>query len=244
MFEDIGKQLAAFTALLLVLSVAFDWAYLFALGLSFYDVSTTLADHTRSSIIWLPALGLCFLLDFIWGVFRPAKPRSASANMPTLVENFFHLLGVFFICVISALVAAVFPIFQVSLFIAMCLCAACAFFRPGEKQVQKLAGAEWSRYVFRIPLVLVMVTLMGAVSGGLLLLNTRASATISTNQGGVTTQVQVIGIRRFSAVVVFVSANHETHVLPADAVLGALYKKSNSVAAWCQLLPQQCLTAK
>jgi len=51
-----GSTVAATAAL--VASVIHDWVYLSRLGLAFSDVPTSLADHGRSALIWLPPLGL------------------------------------------------------------------------------------------------------------------------------------------------------------------------------------------
>lgn len=46
----------------LVASVTYDWGFLSALGLSFGDVPTSLADHARSALVWLPGTALALFL--------------------------------------------------------------------------------------------------------------------------------------------------------------------------------------
>ena len=52
--ESLGKFASLITAVLLVLSTAYDFSFLYALGLSFEELPSTLADHVRSVIVWAP----------------------------------------------------------------------------------------------------------------------------------------------------------------------------------------------
>lgn len=54
--DELGKAIGILTAITLCLSVIFDWGYLEALGLSFTDVPTTIADHVRDALLWVPAI--------------------------------------------------------------------------------------------------------------------------------------------------------------------------------------------
>jgi len=49
-FDEVGKLLGLVSAALLALSVAYDYFFLLALGLSFNSVPTTISDHVRSAI--------------------------------------------------------------------------------------------------------------------------------------------------------------------------------------------------
>jgi hypothetical protein len=52
--DDLGKIIGVLTAATFCLSVIFDWGNLEALGLSFSDVPTTIADHVRDALLWVP----------------------------------------------------------------------------------------------------------------------------------------------------------------------------------------------
>ena len=45
-------------ALSVVVSFIYDWGFFTALGISFEDAPTTITDHLRSWLLWLPALGV------------------------------------------------------------------------------------------------------------------------------------------------------------------------------------------
>jgi hypothetical protein len=52
--ELISKGIALIGAICIGFSVIYDWGYLYGLGLGFHETPTSLADHLRSAIIWLP----------------------------------------------------------------------------------------------------------------------------------------------------------------------------------------------
>lgn len=54
LLEQFPKYLALLGPFCIGFSVVYDWGYLYGLGLSFREVPTTIADHLRSAIIWLP----------------------------------------------------------------------------------------------------------------------------------------------------------------------------------------------
>lgn len=67
---EVGTKILALMATLCVaLSVLFDWGYLHALELTFSEVPTTLSDHTRSAVLWLPLVVLVLPLAVVTSLF-------------------------------------------------------------------------------------------------------------------------------------------------------------------------------
>lgn len=60
-----AKLLASIATLCIALSVVFDWGYLTALELTFSEVPTSLSDHTRSAVLWLPLVVSVFPLAIV-----------------------------------------------------------------------------------------------------------------------------------------------------------------------------------
>ncbi len=52
--DSLSKVVGLVAGVALIGSVAYDWAYLYALGLTFSDIPTTVADHVRSAFNWMP----------------------------------------------------------------------------------------------------------------------------------------------------------------------------------------------
>lgn len=59
--DNIAKLAPIFTVLILATSIIYDSAYLFALGLSFTDIPSSISEHVRSAILWSP---IVFILLF------------------------------------------------------------------------------------------------------------------------------------------------------------------------------------
>ncbi|MDD5250663.1 MAG: hypothetical protein PHY45_16925 [Rhodocyclaceae bacterium] len=54
LLDNAGKAIALAATTCLCLSVLYDWGYFFAFGLTFAEVPTTISDHVRSALVWLP----------------------------------------------------------------------------------------------------------------------------------------------------------------------------------------------
>jgi len=54
--ERIGKLSAVIASLSLIGSIFYDWGFISALGLSFSDIPTSVNDHLRSWLVWLPSV--------------------------------------------------------------------------------------------------------------------------------------------------------------------------------------------
>jgi hypothetical protein len=67
--ELVAKISAVVASLGLIVSVFYDWGFLFALGLSFADAPTTVADHVRSWLVWLPKVATAVLALLIFELF-------------------------------------------------------------------------------------------------------------------------------------------------------------------------------
>lgn len=62
--EKVPFLLGLASALILALSITYDYGFLVWLGLSYSEVPSTLSDHLRSSLIWLPSavVGFFFIM--------------------------------------------------------------------------------------------------------------------------------------------------------------------------------------
>jgi hypothetical protein len=96
----------------IALSVLFDWGYLAALDLRLSEVPTTLADHTRSAILWLPVLGYVIPLAIAFtlysmeidrkGIEEEQRQKKESPNDP-VKEAKHQMLGTLIMAVLLVL---------------------------------------------------------------------------------------------------------------------------------------------
>lgn len=64
--ERVGKITTVIASLSLLFSVVYDWGFISAIGLQFSEVPTSVSDHVRSWLLWLPhvIIGLFAILIF------------------------------------------------------------------------------------------------------------------------------------------------------------------------------------
>lgn len=92
---EVGAKLLALIATLCVaLSVVFDWGYLTALELTFSEVPTSLSDHTRSAVLWLPLVVSVFPLAIVASLFSAQldakdmrEAKSKGEDIATYIKN-------------------------------------------------------------------------------------------------------------------------------------------------------------
>jgi len=60
--EKFAKASGVLAVCALVLSVVHDWGFFFALDIGFIDIPTSIGDHIRSALIWLPNTLFCFFI--------------------------------------------------------------------------------------------------------------------------------------------------------------------------------------
>lgn len=58
MWQSLPNMIAVLATVSLGLSITYDWAYLHWLGISFAELPTTLSDHARSALVWMPSVGV------------------------------------------------------------------------------------------------------------------------------------------------------------------------------------------
>ena len=64
--ERVGKIMAVIASFSLIVSVFYDWGFISALGLRFSEIPTSVSDHVRSWLVWLPkvVIGVIGVLVF------------------------------------------------------------------------------------------------------------------------------------------------------------------------------------
>lgn len=80
--ENIVKMAPAFTAAILVVSITYDTAYLWALGLSLGDIPSSISEHIRSALLWSPII---FIVSLIVGAIFLLE--NTSVNSQKLKSN-------------------------------------------------------------------------------------------------------------------------------------------------------------
>ncbi|RBW66756.1 hypothetical protein DS893_02595 [Vibrionales bacterium C3R12] len=78
--DSIPKYVSAIVPAILSLSVVYDLGYFGGFGLTFSEVPTTISDHLRSSLIWLPVAILCVFFVSIIELFTRRVEQGKSES--------------------------------------------------------------------------------------------------------------------------------------------------------------------
>lgn len=121
--ESIPVFLGLLSSLTLVLSVVYDWGYFMFLGVPFAEAPTSLSDHIKSALIWLPpAAAACFIFIAIEILIQriergmTEKEIIESSPLPKVTYYFRQSPGYFFLAGSTFLVGARLYGFPVPLF--------------------------------------------------------------------------------------------------------------------------------
>jgi hypothetical protein len=105
------QLLACVGAALLFLSMAYDFSYLYSLGLGFNDVPTTLADHVRSALVWAPTALVYLLVAALWEIAcrrlrgRPVEEPIRPSRFHRLVQAAWKYISWMLLVVIGIAIA-------------------------------------------------------------------------------------------------------------------------------------------
>ncbi|NVD08295.1 hypothetical protein FCU94_15650 [Vibrio sp. JPW-9-11-11] len=78
--DSIPKYISTLVPAILSLSVVYDLGFFSGFGLTFSEVPTTISDHLRSSLIWLPAAILCVFFVTVVELFTSRVEQGKSES--------------------------------------------------------------------------------------------------------------------------------------------------------------------
>lgn len=130
--ERVGKITAVIASFSLIVSVFYDWGFISALGLRFSEVPTSVSDHVRSWLVWLPnvVIGVFGVLALELMTRRIEKGMTEeeiiqSSSNPSRTEKMrrrpFHAIGLLGVAVV-VLWLLFGDLFRVSLNLGLIVC--------------------------------------------------------------------------------------------------------------------------
>lgn len=223
--------------MLLVLSVAYDFSFLQAIGLSFQTVPTTIADHVRSAIVWAPGVIAGSLLGLIAGLGTP--PHLSPASPPPHSQRVVDMLFFFGVAPSALLFGLLGPASQavptLSLIAGMLLFR----FQPGAKSVEERLGYGTARLVFGAPALVALVASAGASQGWAFVAASKPTIQVVLKSDSSERTVHATALRRFASVTIL-AENSSITVLPSDAVLTSSHSKPVDSSLLCKYIEMQC----
>ena len=209
--ERFGKLSGFLTAAALSLSVFYDWSFLQALGLEFAEVPTTLADHLRSALVWLPGwvavLSLLALLELVNRLvegFRSETEIIQGSRNPVFTRRLRRSGDV---AVLVAMALGVFTLFLFgtsrsvyysAFMLAWGVLSLAAITHP------RAPLTRWSALGFvMVPFVVAYIGMLGSTRAEGML-NANPEWLVTLKVGDSTEIVRATGVRRFGSVAVVV----------------------------------------
>gem|GEM_PF-3352601 len=252
MLESAAKALAVAAAILLILSTAFDFSYLYALGLAFEEVPTTLADHVRSALIWAPKAAVYGLGFAIYEMTMRRLERNQTeeelirrSQNPGFTRWFRRSPAYLFAGIAAVYVLTNTLLTNASHGIYLSTIVAWGVL-SGWLVVQPRTGKQLSktiRLLFVVfPLIGIWVGYLGYAQGRSVLDATAPMWSVVLKSEGTTQSQQLRGIRRFSTIAVLVSVDGKVSIIPNDSILTASLVQSPIAGPHrlCRLLSIAC----
>lgn len=256
LFHDMGGMLAVAGAGLLALSVAYDYFFLLALGLSFNSVPTSITDHVRSAIVWVPKVAI-FVFGFAvyelimrrveGGLTEDDLVRRSPAPRFT---KWFRRSADIGLLVMGAVTAVAGTLLSTTLqgaflgaMIVWGLLATSVVKHPRLGDKFTPLGA---RLFVLVPLAVIYVASFGYGSAHQMLVEPKSNWELTTTADNGINRRNVRGIRVFSEATVVVESTGKVSVIRSDAMitLTTLRKGTSVILNICRWFDVLCLAPK
>lgn len=245
--EDLTKWMGAAAALLLVLSTAFDFNYLYALGLAFEDVPTTLADHVRSALVWAPKAAVYLLALGLWEMGmslvedgQTEEELIRRSRFPRLIRYFRTSMK--FLAATVLLFALVVDMLLNNSNRGLYLFAiigwgSLAFWVVQHQRLGEIFNSTGKRLFVALPILSIWVGSLGYGEGHTMLERKSPTWIVNLKTESGTASHELLGLRRFTTSAVLVSMDRKVLVVPDDLIITATFVQPSTahlsrICAW------------
>lgn len=247
LLDNLTKSLGVATALLLLLSTAFDFSYLYSLGLAFEDVPTNLSDHVRSALVWTPK---AVVYALIFALYEMAARRLEGGQSeeelirlsphPRFTRWFRKSPAYLFGAVVVISLITDFFLTNSSRALYVGALVAWGTLASWVVRHERLGAAfsQTGRRLFLIlPLLGIWVGLLGYGQGRAVLEQNSPNWTVVLKTEDGTESHELLGLRRFSTSAVLVAVDRKVSVVPNEMIVSTSLVKSkidspNRLCSW------------
>jgi hypothetical protein len=226
--EETGKLMGLLGVALLILSVAHDYFFLIALSLSFNEVATTISDHVRSAIVWLPKVALFIFAMLVYELLmrrveggRTEQELIETSPTPRFIKWFrfsanaaFVVLAVFIVLTTTLLTASLHGLFLGF----MLLWGFLSFSVVQHRRMGAGFTATGARVFIIVPLVVAYVGSFGYGSGERMLTAKTPEWDMAIKTASGNEHRRLNGMRTFGTTVVAVDTERRVSVVPSERV--------------------------
>jgi hypothetical protein len=223
--EQLSRLVALAAGLFLVISTAFDFCFLFALDLSFWEVQTTIADHVRSAIVWAPEAALISLavatFELVSGAWNPSGHVSTDG---TGQRKFWtRRKGNVAVVAVGAIILIVgFLIIPTNISLFACLIAIWTGI-VGWALTRPTVRAKFSMHsrllILGAPMLLMYIGMLGYSHATFILNKSEPAFIVQLKTETAKGTEKLLGLRKFSEVTVLVTFDRKIKVVPSSDVL-------------------------
>jgi hypothetical protein len=227
--QAITGVLPVLAAALLVASVAYDYAFLLALGVTLDEIPSSLGEHVRSAVVWAPIVSVAFILYAVveLSLRRIEGGRTEDelvARSPTpKFTRAFRRSGDAALWVGAVSAAAVGPFLSTDngwmFFSFTVLWGSLTLSVLAHPRLKANFNSVPKRLLLITPVLLSFVCMQGHSAGASLKRSTVPAWDAVVKVGDQTNTHQLFGIRRFTTFAVAVTKERQVWLLPNDAIL-------------------------
>jgi hypothetical protein len=253
LLDGASKSLGLAAAALLVLSVAYDFSFLYALGLTFEQLPTTLNDHVRSAIVWAPTAASYALFFAVYEMFmrraegaKTEEELIASSPNPRFTSWFRRSPAYLFGAIVGMAAAVDYLILESNR--AVYILGIVAWGSLSVWLVRHPRSADYfnrsgARLFVIAPILTICVGSMGYNRGlGVLAASAPTWRAELAAKSGSNQTIDLNGIRRFTEVAVLVLGNKTVMIVPTSSILsvGQIPEVSKTQTRACRWLGLGC----
>lgn len=250
-WHSFASLLPLFAALMLVASVAYDFSFLLALGLSLDEVPSGIAEHVRSALAWAPKVAISLALYAVVELFLRRTEGGLSEQeiiarspKPEFTRKFRRSGGV--VMWLGAIGTALLgPFFSTDrgwmFFSFLVLWGTLAFTVLNHPRMSAQFPSMPHRLLLVSPIFLSMVCNYGHNAGAALKTAKMPAWELTLKHAEGSTMQKMLGIRRFASFSVAVDTERRVLVVPNESILSAralnaLDVSTLNICRWLELL--------
>ncbi|WP_396432955.1 hypothetical protein [Limnohabitans sp.] len=237
--EPLTKNLPIASAALLVMSVVHDYFYLQALGLEFSELPTTISDHLRSAIVWLPGLGIAMAVGFLFGATGPLPSDRPKLSLESLTVDLMAFASLIGVAIASTHLQWQYTAWALATFVSLGIFR----FQEGAENIDARFGAGSAKLLLLIPAFAVLVGGFGWRNAEQTMGAKSALVSVQLKVGADMRTVQVNGIRRFESAAILIKPNRVIEMVQTADLVSARHTSHKSEPVLCLLFGYKCSDA-
>lgn len=254
--ESFGNILGLVTAVLLALSTVYDFSFLYALGLNFEELPSTLEDHVRSAIVWVPSALIYLTPLLMYEIFmrrveggQSEEELIARSPTPRFTRAFRKSPKVLFAILIPIVIVKEFLFstsYHVLFLAALGLWGLLAFSVVAHPRLGARFTPTAGRLFIMTPIVVIWVASLGYGRGNTMMRETIPTWSVELKGSGFNENRKLVGLRRFSTAAVLIEPGRRVSVLPAESIVRAdtLRNPDADLPRICRWFSVNCIKAE